>query len=155
MSLAAAAIAAAIALAWTGAQFPLLARFVLTLVCAAAAAFGFYHGGKQRKNIHIDISNAGVIRIQEAGQKEPCGDGNRPHVNEKACKVFLLPESTLWPCLLLLLLRTESGETLALRILPDSVPPQAFSALSAACRWIAKRETARARPPADESVQAD
>jgi len=53
--------------------------------------------------------------------------------------VRLMDASSLWPNLMFLHLQTESGRMVVLRILPDSVSPQEFRAISVACRWIAAR----------------
>ncbi|WP_426113724.1 protein YgfX [Massilia sp. PWRC2] len=53
--------------------------------------------------------------------------------------VTLLAQSTLWPQLLVLRLRTADGGVLALLILPDSVAPGQFRRLSMALRAVAAR----------------
>ena len=50
--------------------------------------------------------------------------------------VKLLPNSTIWSCLLLLRLQYGNGRIISLPILPDSVTPAAFKSLAIACKWI-------------------
>lgn len=137
MSFAAAAIAAALGIGLVGSELAWLARFVLAIPCGFAALFGFYHGIAPRKNIHIDISGAGQIRIRSADDKWACTNTEWPHVGKKDEVVGLLPTSTLWPQLLLLRLQAESGKITVLPVLPDCLSREAFRALSVACRWIA------------------
>ena len=56
----------------------------------------------------------------------------------------LLPGATVWPVCMLLRLRTAVGKTVALAVLPDSVSPADFRALSVAVRSLAQgtRDTA-------------
>jgi toxin CptA len=146
MSALVAAIGVAIGFGWNGADLPVLARFVLFLSCGSMAGFGFYHGSRRRKTIHIDISGAGQIRIREAGATKPCAGADWPHVGESGDVVRLLPDSTLWSQLLLLRLQAESGKITVMQILPDSMPQETFRALAAACRWIASRRDDRDAP---------
>jgi len=43
----------------------------------------------------------------------------------------------MWPNFLLLRLRDGEGRVYNVAVLPDSLPGEAFRALSVACRWIA------------------
>ncbi|HVL76824.1 MAG TPA: protein YgfX [Noviherbaspirillum sp.] len=138
MSFLSGAVAILIGLGALGAALSMLARFVLVVVCGFTAGFGFYHGICQRKTIHMEITRGGQIRIREAVVERSCGEANRPHV-EEAEAVRLMPESTIWPQLLLLRLQAESGKITSLAILPDSVRGDTFRALAASCRWIAAR----------------
>ncbi len=55
--------------------------------------------------------------------------------------VLLLPGSTVWPNLLLLLLRdAENAAVTVLPILPDSVAPEQFRKIAVAIRAIAGRD---------------
>jgi len=101
------------------------------------AFFGFYHGIRHRKTIHIDISGAGQIRLTKMNRIRPCANENWPHVGDSAEVVQILSDSTIWSHLLLLRLQTEAGRVTILPILPDSVPRDSFRGLSVACRWIA------------------
>jgi hypothetical protein len=58
--------------------------------------------------------------------------------------VRLLEGSTFWPGLLALRLRDQDGKTTSLLVLPDSVAPGAFRALSLSLRWIASQDSERA-----------
>lgn len=147
MSLVAAVITAAVGFAWIGTGLPMLARFVLVLSCGSMAGFGFYHGSALRKTIHIDISGTGQIRIREAGEERPCVGADRPHVEKSAESVVLLPDSTLWPWLMMLRLQSESGKITVLPVLPDSMPFETFNAVAVVLRWIAGRNGDRERQP--------
>ena len=52
----------------------------------------------------------------------------------------LLGGSTLWPRLLLLRLADDAGRAQVLLVLPDSVAPAQWRALSLACRAVARTE---------------
>ena len=148
MSAAAALVALSIAFGLVGQPLGGLARFVLFVPCGFTAGFGFYHGGTLRKTHHIAIFGTGQIRIREAGENRPCTDANRPHLGESGDAVRLLPDSTLWPHLLVLRLRKEDGKTEVLRVLPDCMSRESFRALAAACHWLAARSNAdRLRSP--------
>jgi toxin CptA len=123
-----------------------LARLFMSASLVILAVFGFYHGIRHRKTIHIDISGVGQIRLTEMDAFGPCTSLNRPHVGDSTNMVQILSNSTIWSCLLLLRLRMESGKVTVLPILPDSVSRDSFRALSVACRWIA----AHNNPPANE-----
>lgn len=112
-------------------------RFALSACIIFLAFFGFYHGICHRKPIHIDISATGVVRLAEATLKRSCADTKWPHVENNDETVCLLKRSTIWSCLLLLRLQSDSGKITVLLILPDSVSQNSFRALTVACRWVA------------------
>lgn len=118
-------------------------RFVLCISGIFLAVFGFYHGVRYRKPLHIDITGTGQIRIAPVNADKPCTRTNGPHVSADGTVVRLLESSAIWPQLLLLRLQTEAGETIDLPILRDSVSPQGFRALSAAFRWISQNGNAQ------------
>lgn len=136
MSLIAACVGIAIAL---GAicELPLMLRLTTAMFSIFLAVFGFYHGIRVRKNIHIDISGVGQIRLTEDVGQRPCRDTNWPHVEENGELVRMMKNSTIWPNLLLLRLHTQSGRVKIVPVLPDSVSKDVFRALAVACRWIA------------------
>jgi toxin CptA len=81
------------------------------------------------KTRRIDVSGLGQVRLtvqQELRTKDAA--------DELAMPVALLAGSTVWPQLVLLLLRSESGALIVLPVLRDSVTPQQFRALSVAVR---------------------
>lgn len=117
-------------------DFPLVARFSLFVVIGFLSSFGFYHGMKHRKTIQLDISGVGQVRMTNVAPKAPCMNTNWPHVRTTGEVCRLMPDSTLWPFLILLRLKTEEGRTLTVTILPDCVPSSDFRALSVAFRWI-------------------
>ncbi|WP_420475269.1 protein YgfX [Noviherbaspirillum sp. ST9] len=111
-------------------------RALLSVLMFFLASFGFYHGMRSRKTIQLDISGTGQIRLLNVGGEPPCTATMRPHVKEIGEVVRLMDNSTLWPHMLLLRLRSESGQTTVVPVFPDSVDREAFRALSVACRWI-------------------
>jgi len=112
-------------------------RFAFGICTIFFAFLGFYHGACHRKPIHIDISGTGALRLAEATLKRPCAHTKWPHVEDNNEEVCLLKSSTIWPCLLLLRLQSDSGKITVLPILPDSVSQNGFRALTVACRWVA------------------
>ena len=87
----------------------------------------------------ITISSTGQIRLFELGTSGNNGRGAFYNDSTGKFIVNLLEDSTLWPKLLLLRLRSASGHLTVLPILPDSVSLQSFRSLSVALRWIAAR----------------
>jgi toxin CptA len=142
VSSAVAAIGIAVLAGWLGelAPFP---RVTIGMLPVFMAFFGFYHGVRHRKTLHIDISGAGQIRITNALSTSPCRDADRPHVTSGSKVVEMMDDSTLWPNLLVLRLRASDGDITVVPILQDSVPRNAFRALSVACKWIAARGSKR------------
>lgn len=118
----------------SGRQGLLLALTYLVTAISCWSLFFF-----SQKSYFIAISAAGQIRILELdglfSETREVSDSN----SNSWFVVKLLDDSTLWPKLLLLRLRSESGRLFVLPILPDSVSLQSFRSLSVACRWIAVR----------------
>lgn len=122
---------AAIALAFVQGerfQFPVLIAFLclLSALVTVQAALG------RQTMRRIDISGLGEIRLlvqHSMGSAQP------------NLAMRLLPGSTVWPSLLLLLLRDgERGAVTAVTILPDSVPAEQFRKIAVAVRAIARRD---------------
>lgn len=155
MSAAALLVAAAIAFGYLGQQFDGLARFLLFASCGFIAGFGFYHGSTLGKIHHIAISGTGQIRIREAGENRPCTDANRPHLEQSGKTVRLLPDSTLWPHLMVLRLRCEDGAIITVPVLPDCMPCESFCALAAACRWLAARTETGEASSSGKNLETD
>lgn len=112
---------------------------------AFLALFGFYHGIRHRKPLHIDIAGNGQLRLTEVHVGGTCRTENRLHVRGSAKVVRLVADSTIWPQLLLLRLRTDDGKIVTVPVLPDCVSPDSFRALSVACRWIAAHNDSAGR----------
>jgi len=111
-------------LALPGASLSVFAAlFCLLLLC------------QNRKPCRIDISGVGQIRLtvyQDMGAAQA--------VEEVRCSgARLLPASTLWPGVLFLRLRLDSGAIAVLPVWPGSVVGAAFRALAVACRALAAR----------------
>ena len=74
----------------------------------------------------------------------PAGAVGAPHVagssgpTSEGVAVTLLPGATVWPGCILLRLRTAAGKTVTLVVLPDSLSPGDFRALSVAVRALAQ-----------------
>lgn len=125
--------AAMIGLAKIG-DLPTPMRFIVAGSCLTAAFLGFYWAARTRKTFRIDISDIGQIRLEEysgAGRFSSLAEAVKGNV------VSLLPDSTIWPHLLLLRLRGEDNQITVLPILRDCLAKDDFRALSIACRWIA------------------
>jgi len=119
------------------------------------AVFGFYHGIRCRKPIHIDISGSGQIRLRQVSAAASCAEKSWPHLQENMDAVRLLNDSTIWPHLLLLRLQSDSGKITVLPILPDSVSRDSFRALSVACRWVATQGSGKDRENSQNRVGLD
>ncbi len=123
-------------LIWQRATWPLaLAGFLLSLT-----AVFFY---RPQQPLQLDISGSGQIRL--AGR--PFGgawhlpsnvrsSAVNPAVLAHGELVRIQPHSTLWPVLLLLHLKTESGRTIGVIIMRDSVSEAVFRALIIAIKAI-------------------
>jgi hypothetical protein len=120
---------------------PALSRsmsFAAGLFCVAAAVYGLRSAWRSRQAWGLDISGTGQIRLHRAANIE-----QRPSSDTENCSppdgllVILLPDSTMWPRFLLLRLQDGEGAVHHVAILSDSVPSEAFRAVSVACRWIA------------------
>lgn len=136
MSVVTMAIGAGIGFGYVG-ELSLILRLVVSVFIVFLAAFGFCHGIRHQKPIHIDISGAGQLRLTKSEKVGACVDQNWPHVEDSAEMVKLSPDTTIWPYMLLLRLQTDSGRKSTVRIFPDGVSRDNFRALSVACRWIA------------------
>jgi hypothetical protein len=119
--------------------FPVWSRLLLSLIYFIVAITCWTLFFFTQKIYLISISSAGQIRLLEVGAPTQ----NMPEVfdtgNTAWIVVNLLEDSTLWPQLLMLRLRSETGRVIVLPILSDSVGLHSFKSLSVACRWIAVR----------------
>ncbi|MGZ8288332.1 MAG: hypothetical protein ACXW2U_09810 [Telluria sp.] len=97
-------------------------------VAACAAARACARGGNKRL---IDISGLGDLRVTV---QQNTGETGRENTLST-----LLPGSTLWPDLLVLLLGSEHGKTAPLLVFADSVKGDQFRALAVAARAIGGR----------------
>jgi toxin CptA len=126
-------VAATIILGWVG-DLSIHFRSLIAASCFFAAFIGFYWTTRARKTFRIDISDIGQIRLEEYIGVRGLASPTEP---AKSIVVDLMPDSTIWPHLLLLRLRSENGQIFVLPILRDCVGNEAYRALSIACRWIA------------------
>lgn len=109
-------------------HFPLLIAFS----CVLSALVAGHAAVLAQTTRRIDISGLGEIRLlvqHSMGSAQP------------NLAMQLLPGSTVWPSLLLLLLRDgERGALIVVTILPDSVPAEQFRKIAVALRAIARRD---------------
>ena len=123
--------AAAALLWWTPGRFH--APEILAGVCTAAALVAWYSTGESGNARWIDISGLGEIHlsVQQSLGAAPPRDG----------ALQLLPGSTVWPSLIILLLRDRaSGAAAVALILPDSVRSDQFRKIAVAISAIARRD---------------
>lgn len=122
-------------------ELSLYPRLMVAAGCVFAALLGFYRAARARKTFHIDISGIGQIQLREysvlsgtSGQDEWVNQENDGDL------VRLLPDSTIWPHLLLLRLQDKTQRVHIVPILRDCVAADGFRALSVACRWLATQD---------------
>jgi toxin CptA len=100
--------------------------------CALAGVLILCSLAPARKVRRIDISGLGQLRLTV--QQDIGAHG------AQAAPLRLLPDSTLWPGLMLLRLRGADGAVHHLALLPDSVEAGQFRRLSVAIRDISARK---------------
>jgi toxin CptA len=109
-------------------------RYQWASLCAgfflAAVACVLHGGARSIKTHRIDVSGPGQLRLTVQQDIRINDAGGAP----AATAVTLLDGSTVWPQLMLLLLRSENGALTVLPVLRDSVTPQQFRALAVALR---------------------
>lgn len=107
----------------------LLAGGCLLAGCAGTGALA--GSGKTRR---IDISGLGEVRLTV--------QRNGGAAASRSMLVRVMPGSTVWPHLMLLLLRhqQDGGAVTVLAVLPDSVTPEQFRALAVALRATGRRD---------------
>jgi hypothetical protein len=123
----------------------IVARVLWALCCTVCAAFGFRSAWRQRRIYHLDISGTGQIRLRCESLGQGGLSGNMPPMSEKSADdggilVTLQADSTIWPGFLMLRLKATDGHLYNIPILPDSLPQDAFRAVTVACRWIAAHD---------------
>lgn len=146
------ALLAATSLVSTACLFLFTFRFLpasgalgLCLAPALAALCLLHSAFRARKSFLLDISGLGQIRLREHYTGAAAAWWKETTFPLPPAKpVRLLEGSTLWPCLLALRLEDEAGSRTSLVILPDSVAPGAYHALSLSLRCLAARENAGA-----------
>lgn len=91
-----------------------------------------------------------ALRRQKPRRVDVCGRGRirltvQQDVDPRTANAALLGASTLWPALLVLLLRDQAGAAHAVAVLPDALAPDPYRRLAVALRSVA----ARGRPATD------
>lgn len=114
-------------------ELPSVFRVALAVVCILAASLALWLALRNRQTVGLHISGTGQIRLEE--HHAVIGVRAGAHVMRSGV-AQLLAGSTVWPNLLLLRLRLESGKVRIIPVLPDSVPKETFRALQVACRWL-------------------
>ncbi|MFL6674891.1 MAG: hypothetical protein ACJ8LG_16550 [Massilia sp.] len=136
----AAAVAVGLLLPGRFALAPLAAAF---FTCAAGCLL--HRFATLTKTRRIDISGVGQVRLtvqQDMATSDAAAmfaSGAPLPAPDAGAVAVLLPESTLWPHMLLLRLRSQAGEVTQLPVLPDSVAPGVFRALAVAAGAIGSR----------------
>ena len=106
--------------------------WLLAGACLGAAAAAWRAGRQHAFARLIDISGLGEIRLtvqQSMGETAP------------RAPLQLLPGSTVWPGMLLLLLRdAEQGGVTVLTIFPDCMPDELFRKIAVSIKAIARRD---------------
>ena len=118
-------------------------RVAVTGACIGLASTVFISELRRRRTWRIDISADGQIRLTRV----PLAADSQ-WTDEL---VRLMPDSTLWPRLLMLRLQSEDGRSSVVSVLPDSVSKDEFRALAVACRWVA----AHNNPSENDNVDLD
>ncbi len=128
----AACAGAAVALAtWQAALY--CYPYLMAAACLAAALAAWHCAMETENARQIDISGPGEIRVSVQQSLR----ATRPRSDALA----LLPGSTVWPSLLIVLLRdSANGTRTSLVILPDSVAAGQFRKLAVAIKSIAGRD---------------
>ena len=111
---------------------------MLALSCFICAGFGLLTLRRRRHAWQLDISGTGQIRLRrDTAEAAKDVSNEEKSASGSGLLVRLLADSTMWPNFLLLRLRDGEGKVHHVAILPDSLPSEAFRAVSVACRWIA------------------
>ena len=119
-------------------ELPFYPRLSIAGGCLFAALSGFYCTVRQRKTFHIDISGIGQIRLMEySGVAALSRQSEWLSGQDGGESVRLMPDSTIWPHLLLLRLQNDDNRIIVLPILRDCIAAEEFRTLLVACRWIA------------------
>lgn len=125
----------AVALALVGGVLGPLRHPMLGGALCALAGVGAARAALQAiKTLQIDISGSGQIRLTvQPIMASPQSDA------QTGALVRLLPGGVLWPQLMLLRLGDDGAAVAAMAIFPGAVSPEAFRAVSVACRIIGGR----------------
>ena len=119
-------------------ELPFYPRLSIAGGCLFAALSGFYCAVRQRKTFHIEISGIGQIRLMEySGIAALSRQSEWLSGQDGGESVRLMPDSTIWPHLLLLRLQNDDNRIIVLPILRDCIAVEEFRTLLVACRWIA------------------
>ncbi len=108
---------------------------IVALCCFTLAGFAVRSLRRSRQSWELDISGTGQIRLRRTKPDGQAGAAEKSATDD-GLLVRLLADSTMWPNFLLLRLQDGDGVVHEVAIFPDSLPSDAFRAVSVACRWI-------------------
>ena len=114
-------------------------RCLFAVTCIGGGMLAIHAFFCKRAYFHIDISGTGQIRLRKLEHPSPNGRffTRQKETGYSPGPLQLLPESTLWPHLMVLRLQCELGRIHTLFVLPDTLSQTSFRMLSVACHWIA------------------
>lgn len=104
-------------------------------VAFCCAVMVFIHAKNSRLPVCLDISGQGQIRLVS----QAAATSSATEIFRDDSLFYLQPYTLIFPSLLLLRLKAETGPVISLPIFTDSVSSTAFRRLSVACRWIASQ----------------
>lgn len=109
------------------------ARLAIGVTGLVGVTVGLLAFRGQQKTWRMHISSEGVMRLLE--------ESAAPLADDKLVAFRMMPDSSLWPGVMLLHLQSETGQRVIVRVFRDSVAPHEYRALSVALRWIAARSS--------------
>ena len=112
-------------------------RLLLAAACVFAGVLVACQILRKRCAQRIEISGNGQIRVLPCLASPSNNHASSEQIGNADCLQNLLPSSTLWSHVMILNLGSNEGTKKTLLILPDTLPPTSFRALSVACHWIA------------------
>lgn len=118
---------------------------LLSILCALTGGAAFLFSRTVRKHHRLDVTGTGQIRLADTSLEAFVHGSPPARLPPSGGEVVqLLGDSTLWPFMLILRLRSKStGQVTVVPVLPDSLDSGSRHALLVACRWVAARQTKR------------
>lgn len=107
---------------------PLLFALLSSIIASFALAWRFH---QQQITYRIEISNTGQVILRFCSKEL---NASRSEI------VSLLPDSLIWPQLMLLHFRLSDGKIVIVRVLNDGATAEALRRLRVALSWIAKSQ---------------
>lgn len=117
-------------------HFSFVSRQLLVLFLVLTFFFLIFSYFISRKTLRIDISGNGQIRLKEY-RRSVSKPSSEDTFSSTCIESWELAEnSTVWPALLILRLKTGNGRKTIVLICPDSVKKEQFKSLYTSIRWI-------------------